>query len=113
MKYIRTKDGVYEVKSWHDYDLSGRVYETMDKQHIDTIEVMKVADAIEELCDCFVSECEILGKVMQDYLYDFDLFKKRWFEGYNSANFYGAIKVKGKGLIYVAKMNDKGELELL
>ena len=39
-----------------------------------------------------------------------DAFYRKYQEHYN---FYGAIRVKGKGLIYVAKLNKEGELALL
>jgi hypothetical protein len=66
----------------------------------------KQADTIEELCDEFVvvnNTCfnmpQLLGtKIDKDY--------------YKHEDVYGAIWTN-KGLIYVAKMNEKGELELL
>lgn len=68
--------------------------------------VRKEADTIEELCDMFIAfdakskkhkiyAC--LVNAIEDYYFDI---------------VYGAIWTD-KGLIYVAKMNDKGELKLL
>lgn len=116
MKYIRTKDGIY------DYEYGKRRYiernvEIPYEQYLQenyNITIIKVADTIEELCDEFVIEnC--------NYTYKPFIFPK-----YCSTNplleiythfdrdtiCYGAIWTD-KGLIYVAKMNEKGELELL
>ena len=89
---------------------------------VGTIE--KQADTIEELCDCFVLETE--GKITTYDKAYFTCFSEDWYHDYlkafdsgamlgheMSVNGYGAIHVKDKGLKYVAKMNDKGELELL
>ena len=91
MKFIRTKDGIYEVVK--------EAGEWVKKKG-----VIKQADNIEELCDEFV----IIGSNGKPQVYGpFDL--KVW----TTDNvLYGAIWID-KGLIYVAKMNDKGELELL
>ena len=76
---------------------------------------IKVADTIEELCDevCCDNEVQPLVNI---YVHETKeqmikntieyLFNK------NKKDVYGAIWTN-KGLIYVAKMNDKGELELL
>ena len=111
MKYIRTEDGIHEVKSWHDYDLSGRVYETTDKRCIDTIEVKKTADDIKELIDE-----EII--VWEDGSME---FANRGYDGKapqgEIKEIYGAIFIKGEHkepiLKSVAKMNGKGDYELL
>ena len=110
MDYIKTKDKIYEVKSYHDYDLSGRLYETTDGHSIDTIEVNNVGDTIDELCDEFIhcenKHCCVVGDV-----------EAREMAAANYGTIYGAIWVfNGKGvptLKPVAKMNEKGELELL
>lgn len=100
MKYIRTKDGIYRTTknfvvgkehyvAWHDF------YE----------EIIKQADTIEELCDEFVAIHKTFSKTY--------CIRKVPFEKQDeNFNIYGAIWTN-KGLIYVAKMNDKGELELL
>lgn len=119
MKYIRTKDGIREII--HDNGNSCAV----KSNHWTTIDGFTVifgltyaprADRIEELCDVFV---KISKETKNDYfrigedsniIFDkkFENYKK-WFNYYD---YYGAIWTP-KGLIYVAKMNDKGELELL
>lgn len=108
MKYIRTKNGIYTLLS--TYELNNRTYYCTDEQisSFDVSEVIKEADTIEELCDKFV--------------YNDDVFKNVIYENYKALKMllkirknyivYGAIWTD-KGLIYVAKINDKGELELL
>lgn len=98
MKYIRTKDGIYRTTknfvvgkehyvAWHDF------YE----------EIIKQADTIEELCDEFVAIHKTFSKTY--------CIRKVPFEKQDeNFNIYGAIWTN-KGLIYVAKMNDKGVLE--
>ena len=80
---------------------------------------IKVADTIEELCDCFVYT---LHKEGIGFQLSFELTKalarnciREKMLGRVKAKevrVYGAIWTD-KGLIYVAKMNKKGELELL
>ena len=98
MKYIRTKD---EIQALYidDFTEEGKEYYTN----------CKIADTIEELCDEFVIDYKLverhqfLGKIKLTEMAKVLLSGKR---------VYGAIWTD-KGLIYVAKMNDKGELELL
>ena len=120
MKYIRTKDGIHKVKSWHDYDLSGRVYETEDKQFIDAIEVMKVGNTIEELCDEFVWTKHLGNETYRKFYEKVDIKNKVLINNDSKLHYqprkeleiYGAIWTEW-GLKYVAKMNDEGELELV
>ena len=75
--------------------------------------VVKQADTIEELCDEFV----VVQRGFHDLL-NADTHCLQTLKRYYEVNkievlgIYGAIWTD-KGLIYVAKMNDKGELELL
>ena len=107
MRYIRTKDGIIEItkdkKHCIAYDKIFELKEDWQK------EVIKSADTIEELCDEFVVVHG--GKVICQFA------SKVWNYGEIKSiaignDFYGAIWID-KGLIYVAKMNEKGELELL
>lgn len=108
--YIRTKDGVY--------DTSKGIYTPSIKMWaIGTVtiyddDILKQADTIDELCDELVIH-------RKEHNYNFV-----WNEDRNIGlnyfcslpekyDVYGAVWVDGKGLIYVAKMNDKGELELI
>lgn len=106
MKYIRTKDGrILEINKM----VNPCVYETKPNkqgvyEEIGNGWVDKVADTIEELCDEFVC------------CYDHNMYgvfgNLEYAKTQNPKVLYGAI-FTDKGLIYVAKMNEKGELELL
>ena len=102
--YIRTKDGIYEVEQSQLEDDEEVV--NCDYGQIHKLEILRKSQSIEELCDEFVvvnNTCfntpQLLGtEIDKDY--------------YKHEEVYGAIWIN-KGLIYVAKMNDKGELELI
>lgn len=127
MKYIRTKDGIYKVtydglcykeaKSQtmlmlveHKNEKGKIKYEeittrkelAMGKHHFKE-HIINQADTIEELCDEFVR----VNEKIHEYLASEDMPTR-----YKGSEIYGAIWTD-RGLIYVAKMNDKGELELL
>ena len=106
MKYIRTKDEIYEIDNnkYSVVELNGHQLLNMkvdNKGLIYREYILKQSDTIEELCDEFV----MIGN------HDHYISEKKfvWFEG---IKIYGAIWTD-RGLIYVAKMNDKGELELI
>ena len=124
MKYIRTKKyGVCKVTnedkntlSYENSYVCGCLWKDGCKDKI------QYADTIEELCDDKVAISKVLGirqlescipfeehKKCNSILDYINEFKK---EQQNTFEIYGAIWTD-KGLIYVAKMNDKGELELL
>lgn len=119
MKYIRTKDGIYSVYTDDlnlndeiDTEIAGfRAMYCRDlSKSISKEDIIKVADTIEELCDEFVwitpeNEKHIKPK-SGDGLW---LLCCNYKDGHK---IYGAIWTD-KGLIYVAKMNDKGELCLI
>ena len=141
MKYIRTKDGrIIDLKTWSRVELDCVNAETREikkdicyqrywfEQHGDCCEyktehishnnqVLKEANTIEELCDavvrikndrlplCFNIPTAATYKWGNDYL-------KIMMEGKNIIEIYGAIWTD-KGLTYVAKINEKGELELI
>jgi hypothetical protein len=67
------------------------------------------ADTIEELCDMFVVIENVYGKIYHSINYTLcdDLRNDK-----DNGGVYGAVWTS-KGLIYVAKMNDKGELVLI
>ena len=71
--------------------------------------IIKQADTIEELCDEFVYVGEKGNVVLGMSYKQFGDVKKY---NVNGNKIYGAIWTD-KGLIYVARMNEKGELELL
>ena len=119
MKYIRTKDGRVFDKSKETivFDILYPRGEELISRTIDLKEdVLKQANTIEELCDKFVvyqpwtdscyltaaEEC-IRSNIQANYYKNL---------GYENPTVYGAIWTD-RGLIYVAKTNEKGELELL
>lgn len=95
MKYIRTKDGRI---------LESEINDNRKSLGYEPIPFIKQADTIEELCDEFVIENN--GHCISDLYTIKRLLVK------NKVLVFGAIWTD-KGLIYVAKMNDKGELKLL
>ena len=115
MKYIRTKDGIVSCGfSKEEYDskypntkISYEEWFDIAFRNNKEYEIIKTADTIEELCDRFVITEHGLDDnfLMEDFK---DV--KKFFVG--KATVYGAIWTD-KGLIYVAKMNDEGCLELL
>ena len=113
MKYIRTKDGVYEIERYFEPRDYYWVKQDCD-QPIGSDEIIKEADTIEELFDGFVfidtSANEIhVSKDMEQakndgmFILGCSLFKE---------TLRGFIRTD-KGLIYVAQLNDKGEWGLL
>ena len=98
MKYIRTKDG--KVKKSKDFTA-----DELWNYENENNNILKQADTIEELCDEFVYF--INGMPFVTHKGEIHYVAKGI-----PVVIYGAIWTD-KGLIYVAKMNDKGELELL
>lgn len=113
MKYIRTKDGhiakvvkYYEEDGIYNIEIDGKPYFSVFEDN-----VCGVADTIEALCDEFIvvsDNCErpIISALPFNELQLYAKGRTKY------AICYGAIWTD-KGLIYVAKMNDRGELELL
>ena len=101
MKYIRTPNG--RILEWEKLNEVTRcVIDTCEEE-------VKEADTIEELCDEFVLVNENVFTKPQMLEDDYNKIDLNY---YKNEDIYGAIWA-GKGLIYVAKMNEKGELELL
>ena len=126
MKYVRTKDSVYDVYI-DDLNSNDKIHQEiagfrvihcrgLDKP-ISKENIVKVADTIEKLCDEFVlinKNSDLLPSTEKSY-HDFSPYLDadiRRHEKPSYIEIYGAIWTD-KGLIYVAKMNEKGELELL
>lgn len=107
MRYIRTKDGrIIKIGEQTDLGYEKGTFEVHNKAGIvasyEPIEVLKETDTIKELCDEFV--------MISDGKHKLDIGCHSY--GDEKIQIYGAIWTD-KGLIYVAKMNEKGELELL
>jgi len=107
MKYIRTKDKISgeriyendipEPKNKHEKEILQKLRDNIGEV------IIKQADSIEELCDEFVClENKMTFHNLETITSSCNL---------KHLTIYGAIWTD-KGLIYVAKMNDKGELEL-
>jgi len=109
MKYIRTKDGRI---------LESEINDNRKSLGYEPIPFIKQAGTIEELCDEFVAvgipfKTFIVDlKELKRTALDIHSFSRACYMQYKNCAIYGAIWTD-KGLIYVAKMNDKGELELL
>lgn len=124
MKYVRTQDGRIHRFLGKYKDEFGFYYLKMNKDDCcrcdsDYYKNCKEADTIKELCDEFVVEADELGinkhyshsinETLKDAKRSAEIYK----QNYNKKQIiYGAIWTD-KGLVYVAKMNEKGELELL
>ena len=104
MKYIRTKDGIYDLEKYCITNASKKVLHSIITGVDDNkdIEIINQANTIEELCDEFVVEDRD----------EFAIFHNLKLAKQTKGIIYGAIWTD-KGLIYVAKMNEKGVLELL
>lgn len=115
MRYIRTKNGIIfdmerirascnVTKRFIDFNSGGRY------------EIAKQADTIEELCDAYIitSKQGHVYDTFGDYGYGLKrvLPEAREESPYEDWDLYGCIIVDGI-ISQVAKMNDKGELELL
>ena len=110
MKYIRTKDNkILEVGEDSAFEFNDNIYGYLYKgEFIGNSVILKTADTIEELCD----EAVFFSKDNKPH------YKSQegnlWYLGaslFTESLRFGIFT--DKGLIYVAKMNDKGELELL
>ena len=117
--YIRTKDGrIAEVKENMTIKRCSEnvlrlVYK--DNRSICVLngndDIVKQADTIEELCDEYVGYFEIFNRSYYFiYKNSYDELKRDVQTIQYSA--YGAIWTS-KGLIFVARMNDKGDFELI
>lgn len=118
--YVRTELRVYQViQEYTDFYVvkDGNVNPALPKSF-----VLTKSDDVKELCDGFYIDFVNYKGFDKDKIgepYTFEEFRDcfmayREYEGnqYTHCEGYGFIKTN-KGLIYVAKMNQKGELELL
>ena len=121
MKYIRTKNGIYERIMVVRQVCDGKEVAVIKPDKVEFEPILKQADTIEELCDGFV----IVGinndfyeddfhKVYQDFIYARHVMVSLEKESHYERDFiiYGAIWTD-KGLQFVARMNSEGALELL
>ena len=114
MRYIRTKDNIIDLRRFGNMpcgvaNYMGKV--VYDFNAYGRFVVEQEANTIEELCDAYViknPKNNIHHFARYEGLYELQTIAKE----HNDLIIYGAIWTD-KGLIYVAKINDKGELELL
>ena len=110
MKYVRTKAGIYEVSKIIK-DRVGSIIQYKIKSRLPNTKLGvygRLADTLEELCDEFVG----IDSEGHYILHNDEFMEGARIVPLEKVNYYGAIWTD-KGLIYVAKMNEKGELELL
>lgn len=115
MKYIRTKDGrIIACGTQSDSGYSKGYIRIQNKPKTlstnDPIEILAEADTIDELCDDFVSISKYGDTKPVGDVVNWNYVKTK--AKYDIEYIYGAIWTE-KGLIYVAKMNEKGEMVLL
>ena len=108
VKYIRTIDGIIKYNE-NEIIFKGRHYFITDGWSVSDYvysedEIVAQADTIEDLCDEFV----VIGREVEEN------FITKCPKAYLKGNFeiYGAVWCEW-GLKFVARMNSKGELELL
>lgn len=114
MKYIKTKAGeIYDIDDLYICDdLNGKPYGVKDSSWLIYKEsIVKQADTIEELCDRYIvkkSHYKVYTK------YQFGKLKRSHIDKLLDDHYeiFGCVWTS-KGLIYAAKINEKGELCLL
>ena len=97
--YIRTKDGIYEFNKTFNGASIRIIYGN---------EITKQSENLEELFDRFVVMDKETKEVIS--IVSFLAYAKLW--SYCKYNIYGAVWCEW-GLKYVAKLDDKGKLELI
>lgn len=110
--YLRTEETIYELVCPTCADDKYVVREKHGSRTfgIDISRERGIANTIEELCDEFVIEFEDKSHALME---DKSQIKEAWdINRYFHSIIYGAIWTDS-GLIYVAKVNDEGESELL
>ena len=119
MKYIRLKDKIYTdnnlytITKVHEdsrFKVGDKALST-DKI-FEKVEDKDIADTIEELCDVFIviDEDKKRNIYLKEDGWTFDMIQDLGM--WSDRTCYGAIWTD-KGLIYVAKMNEDGELCLI
>lgn len=115
-KYIRTKDGVYERmfpdtehRISFDHKTIEPTYYTTKRDWVAKKDVIKQADTIEELIDEYVRVHKTMNNRSMICDKELAISSNKYPKHYD---IYGSIWVDGE-LHKVAKMNEKGELELL
>ena len=101
-RYVRTEDGhIIDTQNTKPFMIVGCY---IDFNLFGRFKITNASDSIEELVDCFVDYCE---EDDSHLVTTADKPIRR-----HNHEIYGAVWAD-EGLIYVAKMNEKGTLELL
>ena len=104
MKYIRTNDGIYKTRQCYPEEtLFENVTYVYRHEFVKNKDIIDQADTIEDLCDCYSYDTETVKDIS---------VACSWKRCDTDREIFGCIKTN-KGLIYVAKLNANGELELL
>ena len=117
MKYIRTKDNkIIDLSQFKNLPCLVNEYldfTIYDFNRYGRFEAISQADTIEELCDEFIIQVNVHNIVLHDLISALNYVKDyKNHELTKDYIIYGAIWTS-KGLIYIAKMNENGELKLL
>ena len=110
MSYIRTKNRIYKVES-ETCHKQGYYIDRYEEDVILKKQVIKKSENLEELCDEFILEEKMREVIYHHKSTKFDDFKTIAIlnERYT---LYGAVWCEW-GLKYVAKLDDKGDFELI
>ena len=110
--YIRTKNRIYQVESILRDNGFVKGYNVGEMAFIRKDQVINQSENLEELCDCFVTKGN--KHIVWDKQHNKGIMFEQVKDSYPSYHFeiYGAIWTD-KGLIYVAKMNESVDLELI
>ena len=121
--YVRVIDGDGEEYLTTRKELSDEIVAMQDEGFDAEITIVKEADTIEKLCDGYhvvngiasFSSGDIYDslKDAKDFADDLNSYCDRKGINYKGRIVLYAFIATDKGLIYVAKMNEKGELELI
>ena len=111
--YIRTKNKIYQVESTLRDNGFVKGYNVGYMAFITKDQVINQSENLEELCDEFV----LYDNNFRTYgVFDKKVITFKWLQNhlelYKGMTIYGCIWTS-KGLIYVAKMNENGELVLI
>lgn len=117
MRYVRTKNGIYEFQydNENENTLAKEVVVVKDGELtcLNKRKIVAQADAIEKLCDMFVIVSKA-NPLIKNFTVHIESAKSY---GTEDDDIYGAIWAEGdKGepiLMSVAKMNEEGDLKLL
>lgn len=125
-KYVKTKNGIYNLEEKDEkWQKRCQINDEFEEEtyggktgrilYIPSKKVLKQADTIKELCDEFIHNNRIIrfeGGSEKYFYYLGDGFTFELDEKMIEEGIYGAVWCEF-GLKYVAKLNDRGELELL